>query len=195
MAQAAGKPLVGELRMSVIPTIAPFLLPQLLPKLRREKPELKLYLREETSHAAIESLRQGHVDCVLLALPFACGDVDSEMLFKDPLFVAFPKDDPRDPPAHILPEAIDETRLLLLEDGHCLKDHALAASNRPDLRAEATIMGTSLHTLVQMVDNGLGLTMLPEMAIRNGILNNTEIDRKVGQECVSTCRSRCSPYH
>src|SRR3546814_3610473 len=78
-----GKPLVGELRMSVIPTIAPFLLPQLLPKLRREKPELKLYLREETSHAAIESLRQGHVDCVLLALPFACGDVDSEMLFKD----------------------------------------------------------------------------------------------------------------
>src|SRR3546814_12114316 len=77
MAQAAGKPLVGELRMSVIPTIAPFLLPQLLPKLRREKPELKLYLREETSHAAIESLRQGHVDCVLLALPFACGDVDS----------------------------------------------------------------------------------------------------------------------
>src|SRR3546814_4869897 len=84
-----------------------------------------LYLREETSHAAIESLRQGHVDCVLLALPFACGDVDSEMLFKDPLFVAFPKDDPRDPPAHILPEAIDETRLLLLEDGHCLKDHAL----------------------------------------------------------------------
>ncbi|HEY9580648.1 MAG TPA: hydrogen peroxide-inducible genes activator [Rhizorhapis sp.] len=175
MAQAAGKPLVGELRMSVIPTIAPFLLPQLLPKLRREKPELKLYLREETSHAAIESLRQGHVDCVLLALPFACGDVDSEMLFKDPLFVAFPKDDPRDPPAHILPEAIDETRLLLLEDGHCLKDHALAACNRPDLRAEATIMGTSLHTLVQMVDNGLGLTMLPEMAIRNGILNNTDI--------------------
>src|SRR3546814_15736476 len=65
-----------------------------------------------------------------------------------------PKDDPRDPPAHILPEAIDETRLLLLEDDHCLKDHALAACNRPDLRAEATIMGTSLHTLVQMVDNG-----------------------------------------
>src|SRR3546814_11364784 len=76
MAQAAGKPLVGELRMSVIPTIAPFLLPQLLPKLRREKPELKLYLREETSHAAIESLRQGHVDCVLLALPFAFGGLE-----------------------------------------------------------------------------------------------------------------------
>ncbi|HKX21903.1 MAG TPA: hydrogen peroxide-inducible genes activator [Rhizorhapis sp.] len=175
MAQAAGKPLAGELRMSVIPTIAPFLLPQLLPKVRKEKPELKLFLREETSHAAIESLRHGHVDCVLLALPFPCGDVDSELLFQDPLFVAFPKDDPHNPPPYITPDAIDERRLLLLEDGHCLKDHALAACNRPDLRAEATMMGTSLHTLVQMVDNGLGLTMLPQMAIRNGILANTDI--------------------
>lgn len=178
MAQAAGEPLAGELRMSVIPTIAPFLLPQLLPKVRREKPELKLYLREETSQAAVESLRHGHVDCVLLALPFACGDIDSELLFKDPLFVAFPKDDPRNPPPFVAPESIDETRLLLLEDGHCLKDHALAACNRPELRAEATMMGTSLHTLVQMVDNGLGLTMLPEMAIRNGILVNTQINAR-----------------
>ncbi len=175
MAQAAGKPLAGELRMSVIPTIAPFLLPRLLPRVRKEKPELKLYLREETSHAAIESLRHGTVDCVLLALPFPCGDIESELLFKDRLFVAFPKDDPHNPPPFILPEAIDETRLLLLEDGHCLKDHALAACNRPELRAEATMMGTSLHTLVQMVDNGLGVTILPEMAIQNGILLNTDI--------------------
>ncbi len=175
IAQAAGKPLCGDLRMSVIPTIAPFLLPRLLPHLREEKPDLKLYLREETSHAAIESLRHGHADCVLMALPFATGDVDCEHLFDDRLFVAFPKDDPRDPPATIAPEMIDETRLLLLEDGHCLKDHALAACNRPELRAEATMMGTSLHTLVQMVDNGLGLTLLPEMAIRGGILEHTNI--------------------
>jgi len=175
MAQAAGKPLSGELRMAVIPTIAPFLLPQLLPKLRAEKPDLKLYLREEPSQAAMESLRHGTADCVLLALPFATGDVESEVLFADRLFIAFPKDDPRDPPAFVPPEMIDETRLLLLEDGHCLKDHALAACNRPELRAEATMMGTSLHTLVQMVDNGLGLTLLPEMAIRGGILANTGI--------------------
>lgn len=175
IAQAAGKPLCGELRMGVIPTIAPFLLPQLLPKLRADRPELKLYLREETSHAAVESLRHGHVDCVLLALPYATGDVDSEILFSDRLYVAFPQDDPRDPPDSIAPDMIDESRLLLLEDGHCLKDHALAACNRPELRAEATMMGTSLHTLVQMVDNGLGLTMLPEMAIRGGILENTHI--------------------
>jgi len=175
MAQASGSPLVGELRMSVIPTIAPFLLPRLLPRLRAERPALQLYLREETSHAALDSLRHGHADCVLLALPFPCGDVEMEILFDDPLLIAFPRDDPRDPPAQISPEMIDGNRLLLLEDGHCLKDHALAACNRAELRNEATITGTSLHTLVQMVDNGLGLTLLPEMAVQGGILTNTQI--------------------
>lgn len=175
LAQASAKPLTGDLRMSVIPTIAPFLLPRLLPHLRHEKPELKLYLREETSQSAIESLRHGNADCVLMALPYATGEVESAHLFDDRLYVAFPKDDPRDPPPSIAPEMIDETRLLLLEDGHCLKDHALAACNRPELRAHATMMGTSLHTLVQMVDNGLGLTLLPEMAIAGGILEHTHI--------------------
>jgi len=175
IAEASGKPLTGQLRMGVIPTIAPFLLPRLLPKLREERPELKLYLREETTQASIESLRHGHVDCVLLALPYATGELDSEILLRDRLYVAFPRDDPRDPPEWIGPEMIDDSKLLLLEDGHCLKDHALAACNRPELRASATMMGTSLHTLVQMVDNGLGLTMLPEMAITGGILEHTNI--------------------
>lgn len=175
IAEASGKPLTGELRMSVIPTIAPFLLPRLLPRLRGERPELKLYLREETTQAAIESLRHGNVDCVLLALPFPTGELDSEFLFQDRLYVAFPRDDPRDPPEWISPEMIDETKLLLLEDGHCLKDHALAACNRPEIRASAMMMGTSLHTLVQMVDNGLGMTIMPEMAIASGLLNHTQI--------------------
>jgi len=178
IAQSAAKPLTGDLHMSVIPTIAPFLLPRLLPLLRGEKPELKLYLREETSQSAIESLRHGHADCVLMALPFATGEVEHAHLFNDRLYVAFPKDDPRDPPPSISPEMIDETRLLLLEDGHCLKDHALSACNRPELRAEATMMGTSLHTLVQMVDNGLGLTLLPQMAIDGGILEHTQINAR-----------------
>ncbi len=175
LVQSSGQPLAGELRMSVIPTIAPFLLPKILPRLRKERPLLKLFLREEPSAAAIESLHHGRADCVLLALPFATGEVECEVLFDDALYVAFPKDDPRDPPATILPELIDESRLLLLEDGHCLKDHALAACNRPEMRASATMIGTSLHTLVQMVDNGLGLTMLPAMAIEAGILRNTNI--------------------
>lgn len=175
LVQASGKPLTGELRMSVIPTIAPFFLPRILPRLRRERPALKLFLREETSSAAIESLHHGQADCVLLALPYPTGDVESATIGHDRLFVAFPKDDPRDPPAEVPASMIDEGRLLLLEDGHCLREHALAACNRPELRASATMIGTSLHTLVQMVDNGLGLTMLPEMAIDAGILNGTQV--------------------
>jgi LysR family hydrogen peroxide-inducible transcriptional activator len=175
LVQASGKPLTGELRMSVIPTIAPFLLPRMLPRLRKERPNLKLFLREETSDHAVESLHHGRADCVLLALPFATGEVEMEHIADDRLFIALPKNDPRDPPDFVPPDMIDEGRLLLLEDGHCLKEHALAACNRPELRASATMIGTSLHTLVQMVDNGLGLTMLPEMAIDAGILHETEV--------------------
>jgi LysR family hydrogen peroxide-inducible transcriptional activator len=175
MARSAGKPLAGDLRMSVIPTIAPFLLPKLLPALRDQYPDLKLYLREEPSAAACDALHHGQVDCVLLALPFAAGDIEKAELFSDRLYVAFPKDDPRDPPPTITPDLIDESRLLLLVDGHCLKDHALAACNRPELRASASMMGTSLHTLVQMVDNGLGLTLIPEMAVRAGLLTGTKV--------------------
>jgi LysR family transcriptional regulator, hydrogen peroxide-inducible genes activator len=112
---------------------------------------------------------------VHLALPFTTGEVDMEHIADDALYVAFPKDDPRDPPAVVPPSMIDEGRLLLLEDGHCLKEHALAACNRPELRASATMIGTSLHTLVQMVDNDLGLTMLPEMAVEAGILAGTQV--------------------
>jgi len=177
MARAQGQPLHGELRMGVIPTIAPFLLPSMLPRLRQQWPQLKLYLREETSNSACEALHRGQLDCVLLALPFACGDVDSAQLFNDPLYVAYPRGEA--PNASSIEAAeIDETRLLLLEDGHCLKDHALSACNRPELRAHAEMMGTSLHTLVQMVDNGLGVTFVPGMANEAGILTGTGVDAK-----------------
>ena len=177
IARIEGQPLHGELRMGVIPTIAPFLLPTMLPRLRSQWPKLKLYLREETSQAACDALHRGHLDCVLLAIPFACGEVDTAMLFDDQLYVAYPRGEA---PIELMVEAaaIDEDRMLLLEDGHCLKDHALAACNRPELRAEATMMGTSLHTLVQMVDNGLGLTFVPQMAIEAGILEGTNVDAR-----------------
>jgi LysR family hydrogen peroxide-inducible transcriptional activator len=177
LARAQGKPLHGELRLGVIPTIAPFLLPAMLPKLRDQWPHLKLFLREETSQAACDALHRGQLDCVLLAMPFACGDVEKAPLFDDRLFVAFPRGE-APPEAVVEPATIDENRLLMLEDGHCLKDHALSACNRPELRAEAAMMGTSLHTLVQMVDNGLGLTFVPGMAIDAGILSGTRVDAR-----------------
>src|SRR3712207_1680484 len=175
MARAAGKPLSGELRMGVIPTIAPFLLPRLLPSLREDWPDLRLYLREETSQAACDSLHRGQLDCVLLALPYGCGDIDSAELFDDRLFVAYPPGGAINVPDHVTPAGIDEEKLLLLEDGHCLRDHALAACNRPELRAEAAMLGTSLHTLVQMVGNGLGQTLVPEMAVASGLLEGTGV--------------------
>ena len=175
MVRASGKPLAGELRLGVIPTIAPFLLPTLLPRLRTQWPDLKLYLREETSSAACDALHRGALDCVLLALPYACGDVERAELFEDRFLVAFPPGNADALPDTVTPSAIDETKLLLLEDGHCLKDHALSACNRPELRAEAAILGTSLHTLVQMVDNGLGMTLVPEMAVEAGLLTGTKV--------------------
>jgi LysR family transcriptional regulator, hydrogen peroxide-inducible genes activator len=197
LARAQGQPLTSELRLGVIPTIAPFLLPSLLPRLRKQWPKLKLFLREETSQAACEALHRGQLDCVLLAMPFSCGDVERAELFDDGLCVAYPSDEA--PPSRaVSPAAIDEDRLLLLEDGHCLKDHALAACNRPELRAGATMMGTSLHTLVQMVDGGLGVTFVPQMAVDAGLLEGTRVtalplDAEHGRRRIALVWRRSSP--
>ena len=197
MARAEGQPLTGELRMGVIPTIAPFLLPTMLPSLRAQFPRLRLFLREDTSQAACDALHRGQLDCVLLAMPYACGDIDYVDLFDDPLLVGFPFGEA---PAERSVEAgsIDATRLLLLEDGHCLRDHALTACNRPELRAAATMTGTSLHTLVQMVDNGLGLTFLPQMAVDAGLLEGTRIvvlplEAQHGKRRIALAWRRSSP--
>ena len=178
LVQASGTPLSGDMRLSVIPTIAPFMLPRMLPRLKERRPRLKLTIREEPSQAAMESLQHGRTDCVLLALPYPLGEAEYEAIGEDRLYVAFPKGQPGDLPETVDASAIDEGRLLLLEDGHCLKDHALAACNRPDLRASSSMIGTSLHTLVQMVAHGLGVTMLPEMALEAGILRDTEIEAR-----------------
>lgn len=173
LAQAAGRPLTGELSMGVIPTIAPFLLPRVLPGLRSAYPELKLYLREETSQQACDALHRGSLDCVLLALPFPCGDVESEVLFDDELLLALRENEAEGLPRPVPPAAISSADLLLLEDGHCLTEHSLAACGR---RApNSAMLGTSLYTLVQMVDNGMGLTLVPRMALDAGILDGTSL--------------------
>ena len=173
LAQAAGRPLTGELSMGVIPTIAPFLLPRVLPDLRKSYPELKLYLREETSQQACDALHRGSLDCVLLALPFGCGDVECEVLFDDELLLALREKQADRLPTPVPPAAISSSDLLLLEDGHCLTEHSLAACGR---RApNSAMLGTSLYTLVQMVDNGMGLTLVPQMAVDAGILDGTSL--------------------
>jgi LysR family transcriptional regulator, hydrogen peroxide-inducible genes activator len=178
LAKAAGTPLASELRLGVIPTIAPFLLPALLPGLRKAWPDLKLFLREEQSGPACEALARGQLDCLLLALPYSCGEIEYETLFDDPIRFAFHPADLPNPPEAVSPDRIDESRLLLLEDGHCLKDHALAACSRATFRPDQSVLGTSLHTLVQMVENRIGMTLLPQMAIDAGILTNTAIETR-----------------
>lgn len=180
MARAARQPLSSELHMGVIPTIAPFLLPRILPGLRRDWPDLKLFLREETTPLACDSLHRGTLDCVLIALPYACGSIDAQVVADDRLHLAVPATHaaaarPSARAASIAVADIDPAQLLLMEDGHCLQDHALAACARPDLRGRAAMLGTSLHTLVQMVDNGLGVTLLPQMALDAGILAGTGV--------------------
>lgn len=174
LALAEREPLTGDLRMSVIPTIAPFLLPPLLPRLRAAYPLLRLFLREEPSAAACDHLHRGIVDCVLLAMPFECGDIAHETLFEDALLLAAPRGEFAG--GTVRPDEITGDRMLLLEDGHCLRDHALAACQRPELRASAMMIGTSLHTLVQMVDNRLGVTLVPQMAVASGLLEGTSVE-------------------
>ena len=174
-ARAAGQPLVGPLRLAVIPTIAPFLLPRVLPALRRDWPGLDLYLREASTPDSCAALHNGGVDCVLLALPVACGEVEEAEIMTEPLLLGVPEGEATRYRPPLAPREIDIDRLLLLADGHCLKDHALAACERPDLRNDAMLRGMSLHTLVQMVDHGLGTTLLPRMAIEAGILAGTRV--------------------
>ncbi len=174
LTRAAAEPLSGTLRMGIIPTIAPFLLPRAMPALRRRFPRLRLQLKEQMSEVLCHELHSGELDVVLYALPYRCGEVEEVALFEDPFYAAYPPgDDPL--PEAVRTEDLDGRTLLLLEEGHCLRDHALAACALPGVDPTRSILGTSLHTLVQMVDNGLGMTLLPKMALDGGILKGTGV--------------------
>ena len=175
MARAAKEPLCGPLRLGLIPTIAPYLLPRVLPGLRQEFPELQLFLREEFTHVLVDRLMSGEIDVALLALPVS-GDFASQSLFLDDFHLAMPK-------GHVLAdrETIDEADLnhqevLLLEDGHCLRDQALAICGRAGAAETARFRATSLGTLIQMVAGGMGLTLVPELALGVETGHTTELE-------------------
>ncbi len=164
VARNRGKPLVGELRLGVIPTVAPYWLPPLLGALRKAFPELRLILREEQTSRLLELLHNGTIDCAFLALPVA-GDFTSAPIAREEFVVAAPKN------AAILKRGdklqlrdLAGQEILLLEDGHCLRDQALAVCERSGALEPLEVRATSLPTLVQMVAGGLGITLLPEAA-------------------------------
>jgi LysR family transcriptional regulator, hydrogen peroxide-inducible genes activator len=173
---AARDPLSGPLRLGVIPTIGPFLLPRLMPALRESFPRLKLWLREDQTAHLVEGLEAGRLDLLLLALPCACGTAETLPLAADPFMAALPEGHRLAQEESVPVAGLTAEPVLLLEDGHCLREHALNACGLP--KSMGAIGGasgedfaaTSLHTLVQMVASGLGVTLLPQLAVENGVL-------------------------
>src|SRR5438093_10882014 len=174
-AHSATRPLSGPLRLGAIPTIAPYLLPNVLPALRRAHPELKLYLREDLTDRLLERVHAGGLDVALIALPFDTGDLYVRVLFKDEFWFVAREADPAVREKDVALRRIDSGDMLLLEEGHCLRDHAIAACGSRRGTWEARVEATSLTTLIQMVEGGLGVTLLPGITLDAGILKGTRL--------------------
>lgn len=176
-AKGAGAPLAGDLRMGVIPTIGAFLLPRTLPALRNAYPDLRLYLREEQTGPLLRQLADGALDLVLMALPYQTDEKLQTFAFADdPFLVVFPRGHAMGKFETMTPARLERETLLLLEDGNCLAEQTLAMVKTGNREPVGPFQATSLHTLVQMVDNGLGVTVLPKMAVDGGILRGLKLD-------------------
>ena len=169
LAAGALEPMTGRLRLGVIPTIAPFVLPLYLPLLRERYPALQLALREDVTANLLLRLEDGQLDFALIALPYDTANLLVETLFDDALWLVGRKDDPEVQPKTIRVSPSLTDHLLLLEEGHCLRDHALYACGESSHQSSTDMEATSLLTLVQMVESGLGIALVPEMAIRSGL--------------------------
>ena len=176
MVKGAGAPLVGDLRMGVIPTIGPFLLPRVLPGLRDAYPGLWLYLREEQTEPLLRQLADGGLELVLMALPYKTEKMETFEFADDPFLAVFPRGHGMGEFETMTPARLDRDALLVLEDGNCLTDQTLAMGKFGESVHAGRFQATSLHTLVQMVDNGLGVTVLPKMAVDAGILRGLKLD-------------------
>lgn len=167
--------LSGKLRLGVIPTIAPFLLPRVLPGLRDAYPRLELLLREETTRDIVDGLHAGELDAVVLALPYDMRNVEVMTLFRDRFRLACREGTVLVDPEHYRFNRLNAESILLLEDGHCLRDHAISACRIRKLDKVSRFSASSLLTLVEMVDADLGITFLPEMAEGSSILAGTRV--------------------
>lgn len=174
-AKSLSGPMQGTLRLGVIPTIAPFMLPTVLPELRHQFPTLKLALREDLTDNLLDRLRARELDFALIALPYSTEGLLAEPLFHDEFWLAAKPGDPAIALQRVnLPAKVAE-RLLLLEEGHCLREHSLQACKKSEIASAEGMEATSLLTLVQMVESGMGIALLPEMAIKSGLLTGTTL--------------------
>lgn len=175
IARGQNEPLTGQLRFGVIPTIAPFILPGVLPRLRKQYPELELLLAEDQTERVYRRLMEGELDLLLLALPWPMRGVEEMPLYKDKFCLACRDGTDRVDPENYRFNRLDSDSILLLEDGHCLREHALAACRLRDTQKVRRFGASSLLTLIEMVDADLGITFLPEMARDSALLRNTSV--------------------
>ncbi len=166
--QAAGVPLSGTFKLGAIPTIAPFLLPRALPVLKKKYPNLRLQMREDLTSRLVDALRMRTLDAAIIALPYEASGVSTMTIAEDEFLLLTPDDHPLAKRNDLSPEHLRGEDLLLLEDGHCLRDHALSACKLAPSRRSTEVGATSLHTLVQMVAGGMGVTLLPKIAAEGG---------------------------
>jgi LysR family hydrogen peroxide-inducible transcriptional activator len=164
-ARHQGRLLTGRLTLGVIPTLGPYVLPKILPLLQNRYPDLRVELRETQTKVLLEELSRGGLDVVMLALPVSEREVESVRLFDDPFLLAVPADDPRPQTARVSPDDIDPHRLILLEEGHCLRDQAVAYCGNARYEGAMGLGATSLATVMQMVASGYGVTLVPQVAV------------------------------
>lgn len=175
LAQASGAALSGELRLGVIPTVGPYLLPRVMPHLRRAFPELRLYLREDRTEPLLDALSDGRLDAAIVALPFGIGNVARAELFEDGYVLACARSHPLANLPRVDAADLSGRPMMLLERGHCLQRHALSAFGETDIAEDMSFSATSLPTLVAMVEEGLGITLLPELAVEAGIAEGHDV--------------------
>ncbi len=176
--RSAGAPLTGVFRLGAIPTIAPFLLPRALKQLRAKFPELQLVLREDVTARLVEGLRARTLDAALIALPYGAPGIETEVIAEDEFLLICPKGHGLATKASLSTADLAGEDLLLLDDGHCLREHALSVCRLPQSRAAAEVGATSLHTLVQMVAGGMGVTLLPKLAADGGAASGAAVEMR-----------------
>jgi LysR family transcriptional regulator, hydrogen peroxide-inducible genes activator len=176
LAQTERSPLAGPLRLGVIPTIAPFLLPRVLPRLRKALPKLRLFLHEGTTAEIHAKLLKGELDVLLLALPYELDNTEVQPLFRDAFRLACRKGTKLVNPDSYSYSRLDRDSVLLLGDGHCLREHAISACRMKSAEKISPFAASSLLTLIEMVDADLGITFLPEMAEGSALLAGTRVE-------------------
>ncbi|MEM1105702.1 MAG: hydrogen peroxide-inducible genes activator [Pseudomonadota bacterium] len=174
-AQEASRPLSGTFRLGAIPTIAPYVLPKILPGLRAAHPSMKLHLREETTDLLLEEVSARELDAAMIALPWSAPGIETAALARDEFLMIAPHGHPLAAKSPLTPKDLADSSVLLLERGHCLRDHAVSVCALPAQGLAEEVFATSLNTLVQMVDGGLGVSLVPRLAADAGITAGTDV--------------------